>query len=142
MKFDIRKYIWNVFELTVAQNVSSVYIGLDLFIANMELTRYRYKGTSNVDYNTIGTKWNKLSIQEKDYQRLVFKSIVTDRNIVELNRYWRLKDIKGFNDFCFMDLEIFGLKPFEIQKKKSKPKRKYKKRHKKKKSMSNNETKG
>lgn len=48
-KFDIRKYIWNVFELTIAQEVGNVKTGLELFIQNMELGRYRYKGVTNVD---------------------------------------------------------------------------------------------
>lgn len=131
-KFDIRKYIWNVFELTIAQEVGNVKTGLELFIQNMELGRYRYKGVTNVDFKALGEKWNTLPESEQEYQVMVFNSII-NKSIFTLSEFWRNKDRKAFMDFCFMDKKVFGIPEREV--KKPNTKKKYRKRkHKKHKS--------
>lgn len=89
-KFDIRKYIWNVFELTIAQDIGNVKTGLELFIQNMELGRYRYKGVTNIDFRTLGDKWNLLSEQDRQYQVMVFNTII-DKSMIDLSRLWNDK---------------------------------------------------
>lgn len=125
-KFDIRKYIWNVFELTIAQDIGNVKTGLELFIQNMELGRYRYKGVTNVDFRALGDKWNLLSEQDRQYQVMVFNTII-DKSMIDLSRLWNDKDRKAFMDICFIDKKVYGIPELQTQKKPN-TKHKYKKR--------------
>ena len=73
--FDIRNYMWEIFELSQSREVHNVRLALDLFLVNVELGESRYEGAS-MDYASIMLLWNKLSDQEKELQKDEFNLIL------------------------------------------------------------------
>ena len=92
--FDIRDYMWNIFELSKTEDVHDVRLALDLFLVNVELGENRYEGAA-LNYNKIMHKYFMLNICERELQREEFNAIL-DVNYKNLCNCWQCKNRKGF----------------------------------------------
>ena len=69
--FDIRNFIWNVFELAEYNELSNIFYGLDMLIANLSLPKIRYEG-STLKYKEPSEFWMDLTYERKQSQRKLF----------------------------------------------------------------------
>lgn len=97
--FDIRNYMWEIFELSQSGEVHNVRLALDLFLVNVELGESRYEGAS-MDYASIMLLWNKLSDQEKELQKDEF-NLILDINYKCLCDYWVMNNRERFDRFVY-----------------------------------------
>lgn len=74
--FNIKDYMWNIFEITNYNHIDNIKIGLDLFIMNLELRKERYKGAYKINYDIIGKQWNSLLYAQKLRQKQYFNEII------------------------------------------------------------------
>lgn len=106
--FDIRKYMWNIFEIYRTQDIDNVRLALDMFIANMELGYDRYDGASDVDYSKLHDVWDDMSEAEHVHEKLIFNKVLT-KVYLQLCDAWRAKDRRKFDSLCMVDLSMFGI---------------------------------
>lgn len=92
--FDIRNYIWNVFELSEYNDLSSIFYGLDMLIANLTLPSIRYKG-STLKYKEPSKLWMDLGYVAKQSQRKLFSITI------------RYHYINLYEAYCANDKELF-----------------------------------
>ena len=104
MIFDIRNYIWNIFEISITQKLGNVRAALDLFIINVELGYSRYNGADYLDYSNISDLWNELSESDKNRQKKIFNNIIC-KVFTKLSKAWYTRDRQVFNALCFTELE-------------------------------------
>lgn len=109
MNFDIRDYIWNVFEISKEQNTSNINIALDLFIENINLGRERYKGLSFLDYDQLSKYWWNLSDKERKMQIVIFNKIMNNR-FVKLREAWVMNNRNLFNILAHPSYKTIGVK--------------------------------
>lgn len=93
--FDIRDYMWNIFELSKTEDVHNVRLALDLFLVNVELGEDRYEGADELDYNKIMHKYLMLNTHERELQREEFNAIL-DINYKSLCNCWHCKNRMEF----------------------------------------------
>lgn len=104
MSFDIRNYIWNIFEISKAQDTNNIKLSLDMFITNMELSRERYEGASSLDYKKLHNDWANLGNNGQSIQRDIFNKVMYNV-YVALCDAWRAKDRRKFDLLCFAELD-------------------------------------
>lgn len=108
MAFDIRDYMWNVFEIAEELKVENIRIALDLFIVNMELGRERYHGSSYKKYTTLQKKWEPLTETQRNKQRIIFNEVI-HKVYPALRDAWNNKDRNEFDAYAHCDLTHFGI---------------------------------
>ena len=106
--FDIRKYMWNIFEIYRTQDMDNVRLALDMFITNMELGMDRYEGATDIDYTKLHDSWDALSEAEHIHEKLIFNKVLT-KVYLQLCDAWRAKDRRKFDALCLVDLSMFGI---------------------------------
>ena len=99
MKFDIRDYMWQIFQIAFYNNITNIRIGLDLFLMNLELKRERYRGSTNISYRKIGNLWNDLTEAGQVHQKLIFNRII-HLNYLDLCKAYKDRRRDIFNELC------------------------------------------
>ena len=102
--FNIRDYMWEIFELSTSEEVHNVKLALDLFLTNVELGEERYEGSS-IDYSSISHEWNRLTEYEKELQRKEFE-IILNINYRYLVKYWLLHKRTLFDYIAHEEIHI------------------------------------
>lgn len=134
MAFDIRDYIWDIFELSNVQNIHNVLLSYEFFMTNVELGINRYKGL-DIDYVDLRNRWNSLSERSKEYQKDVFISLI-NLNYKHICEAWNNHNKDDFTKFVHKDITIYHYDElhdrieFEYKKKVKHKKRKKKKKNK------------
>ena len=98
-EFDIRDYIWNVFEISRKQK-KNIYAAFNMFITNVAYGHEKYDGAIYVHYKNLNKSWEDLTEPEKDYQRKVFKKVVRKYKY-QLRKAWNNKNRLKFHTICF-----------------------------------------
>ena len=73
MKFNIRSYIWEIFEIRKYYNLSNIKLAFNMFMANIKLGYERYHGSSRENYSILSRKYYRLPNKNKDKVRSTFK---------------------------------------------------------------------
>lgn len=97
--FDIRHYVWNIYEISDFYKLKNMTVALDMFVTNIELGCDRYSGASEIDYIKLRRQWNRTSKQYRSYERIVFDTII-QISYSKLCRAWVKKDKHGFINIC------------------------------------------
>ena len=108
MAFDVRDYMWNVFEIANELHVENIRIALDLFIVNIELGRERYHGSSFKKYPTLHKKWEPLTESERNKQRIIFNEVI-HKAYPALRDAWNSNDRETFDALAHCSLRHFGI---------------------------------
>lgn len=98
-EFDIRDYIWNVFEIAREQK-KNIYIAFNMFITNVAYGYKKYDGAICLHYKDLNKSWEDLTEPEKDYQRKVFKKVVRKYKR-QLKKAWNNRNRLKFHSICF-----------------------------------------
>ena len=115
MKFDIRDYMWQIFQIAFYNNITNIRIGLDLFLMNLELKRERYRGSTNISYRKIGNLWNDLTEAGQVHQKLIFNRII-HLNYLDLCKAYKDRRRDIFNKLCRVDLSMFDIDYTDLDK--------------------------
>lgn len=97
-RFDIRVYIWNVYEICDFNKLKDIYLAFDMFIENLELGYERYKG-ANLDYESISNEWKSSPKSYQIYEKLIFKYII-NKSQDKLCNAWVKKNKINFANAC------------------------------------------
>lgn len=125
MEFDIREYMWDVFEISKVQDIDNANMALRMFMVNLEFGKERYRGSSYIDYRKLRKEWGSLIYTERSRQLLVASKLI-EYMYPKLFDAWKENDKTKFSNVCYRDLNPYGVpsKP----KASVKQKRKYTKR--------------
>ena len=106
--FNIRNYIWNIYEISDFHNHADIRMALDMFIANLDFGYERYAGATGIDYEELSKQWLSKSKSYHIHQKLIFNKII---NTVfgDLCDAWKLKDKNAFEKACFSCITMFGI---------------------------------
>lgn len=104
MHFDIRNYIWNIFEISVANKVDTKF-AFELFMTNVTLGKERYGGATGVNYRVLNMVWEEMSEKDASIVEHTYSSLLNDKH-VELYKAWRLNDKELFNNLCGISLNV------------------------------------
>lgn len=107
--FDIRDYMWHIYEISAANEVGNIRFALDMLIINMETGMERYEGASELDYTALHDEWDKFSEAEKIYQKIIFHKVI-HKVYFNLSDAWRAKDRPKFEKLCYVDLTMLGVR--------------------------------
>ena len=107
--FDIRDYMWNIYEISNYQKLNNVRLALDMFIENIQLGYDRYKGASGVDYKLLSKVWNSKTESYHIHEKIIFNKVlhVTYKKLCDA---WKHQDRAAFNAACRVSLMMFGIK--------------------------------
>ena len=72
--FDVRNYMWNVYEIYNYHNLDSLYKALDLFMTNVKLGMARYPGATGANYTDMQIKLHNTRKKKVLLQRKIFES--------------------------------------------------------------------
>lgn len=125
MEFDIRDYIWDIFEISRVQNIENANMALRMFMVNLEFGKERYSGSTKIDYYKLRKEWANLSFKERSRQLLVATKLI-EYKYPKLYDHWIRNDKSGFCNISYLSPNTYGVpsKP----KTQVKQKRKYTKR--------------
>lgn len=107
-KFDVRDYIWYIYEIFTTNEVGNIRFALDMFIINTETEIERYQGITKLDYVAINKKWSKLSEPEKIYQKILFNKLM-HKVYFNLLDAWKENNHYKFEKLCRVDLTMQGV---------------------------------
>lgn len=102
--FDIRKYVWNIFEISVANKVDTKF-AFELFITNVTLGKERYGGATDVDYRVLKMVWEELNEKDASIIEHTYSSLLNDKH-VELYKAWRSGNKELFYNLCGTSLIV------------------------------------
>lgn len=77
MEFNIKNYIWNIFEIMESQHISDSRLAFNMFIVNLELGRERYHGARYVRYGKLHNVWTKMTDDDKHVQEQIYNRIMS-----------------------------------------------------------------
>lgn len=97
-EFDIRNYIWNIYEISSFYKLTSVYSALDMFIENLDLGYSRYAGT-DLDFETLSKIWKQLPKSYHTHEKAVFHKVL-DVSYGRLCDAWKSKNKEEFDKAC------------------------------------------
>lgn len=120
--FDIRDYIWNIFEIRKYNRTKGIYPALNMFISNVAFGYEKYKGALFIHYKNASEDWNDLTEPEKDIQRSMFKKVMYYLGD-DLYKAWSSHNRIDFYSICYTDISEFGPPPTCRKSKKKKSKR-------------------
>lgn len=96
--FDVRDYMWDVFEIRNFNNLLNIRSAFDMFIVNIELGQKRYDG-ADLNYYKLNKKWNMLFDFQKKHEIEIFNKII-DKEYIELLTMWRNNNKLYFYSLC------------------------------------------
>ena len=105
-EFDIRDYIWNIYEISNFYKFTNVYSALDMFIENLDLGYNRYAGT-DLDFETLSKIWKQLPKSYHTHEKAVFKHVL-DVSFSKLCDAWKSKNRADFDKACKVRI-IYGI---------------------------------
>lgn len=108
-RFDVRDYMWYIYEIFTINEVGNIRFALDMFIINVETEIERYQCITKLDYAAINKKWNKLSEAEKIYQKILFNKLM-HKAYFNLLDAWKENNHYKFEKLCRVDLTMQGIK--------------------------------
>ncbi len=106
--FDIRDYIWNIYEICDFQKISNLNLALNMFIENLDLGYERYDGTC-LNYKELSKIWNGLPNSYRIHEKLIFKKVL-DTSYGKLCKAWNNKNKNKFNTICKSVRMKYGIK--------------------------------
>ena len=109
MNFDIRDYIWNIFEISKEQNTDDISTAFDMFIENLNLGRDRYKGCDNLDYSKVSKSWLSMKDSARDKQIRIFNKIIESR-FIRLRDAWMDDNKSLFEVLSHPSYKYIGVK--------------------------------
>lgn len=104
--FDIRDYIWNIFEIRKYNRTKGIYPALNMFITNVAFGYAKYKGALFIHYKDASEEWNDLTEPEKDIQRSMFKKVMYYLGD-DLYKAWSSHNRMSFYSICYTDISKF-----------------------------------
>ena len=106
--FDIRNYMWNVYEIYNYHKLDSLYKALDLFMTNVQLGMARYSGATGANYVDMQIKLHNTRKKKVLLQRKIFESCLL-RNESKLKEAWESRNRELFEQVCLDDIIFFKL---------------------------------
>ena len=106
--FDIRNYMWNVWEISNHNKLNNIRIALDMFIENLELGYERYGGASGVDYNSLSKIWRRQSESYHTHEKIIFNKVI-HKSYTNLCDAWSSRNRAKFEEACWVNLMMFGI---------------------------------
>lgn len=73
----IQDYIWNIFEIWHEEKCANINDAYDMFILNIELETYRYRGTKHISLKKLHKQWFNLGKYIQARQKKIFNDIVS-----------------------------------------------------------------
>lgn len=107
--FDIRDYMWNIYEISNYNKLDNTRIALDMFLENVELGYARYEGASNIDYSKLSEIWNNKPESCHIHEKIIFNKVL-HVSYSRLCKAWKRGDREAFNEACRVSLMMFGVK--------------------------------
>ena len=105
-EFDIRDYIWNIYEISSYYKLNSIYTALDMFIENLDLGYKRYAGTE-LDFESLSKVWKQLPKSYHTHEKAVFRHVI-DIAFGKICDAWKAKDRDKFDKACRVRM-IYGI---------------------------------
>lgn len=101
--FNIRDYIWNVFEICQYNKINNIRIALELFLKNIEIGRNRYPGCTNINYGKLTKLYSNSTKAYIRKQKIIFNKII---HIAygNLSKAFRENDKCKFEKYCNIDI--------------------------------------
>ena len=106
--FDIRNYIWNIYEICDFHNLTNLNLAFDMFIENLNLGYERYEG-ANLEYEYLSNIWNNLPDSYHVHEKIIFKRVL-DSSYGKLCELWNKKDKEKFIFICKSIRMKYGIK--------------------------------
>ena len=106
--FDIREYVWNIYELCNFHKLTNLNLALDMFIENLDIGYERYEG-ANLEYEKLYDIWANLPESYRAHEKMIFKKVL-DNSYGKLCEAWNKKDKDNFTTICKSVRMKYGLK--------------------------------
>lgn len=106
-EFDIRDFIWNIYEICEFHKLTNLNLAFDMFVENLNLGYDRYEGTY-LNYEELHKTWSQLSDSYQMHEKMIFKKVL-DSSYGRLCDSWNKKDKENFNSICRSVRTKYGL---------------------------------